>query len=115
SPLVRAYQTAEILQTVGLSDQLEISNFLSPDGEISDWVNWWTNSGYNREDSHLALVGHQPNLGEWAEILLWGTSQGKIMVKKAGIIGLNLPQVVTPVGRSELFLLTSPKWLCRNN
>ncbi|ACK65436.1 phosphohistidine phosphatase, SixA [Rippkaea orientalis PCC 8801] len=111
SPLVRAYQTAEILQKVGLTEKVERFNPLSPDGDLLDWVKWWSNSGYNKENSCLALVGHQPDLGNWAEMLLWGRSEEKLIVKKAGIIGLSLPQQETPVGNSELFLLSSPKWL----
>lgn len=115
SPLVRAKQTAEILQKVGLSNQLETFDFLSPHGELSNWVSWWTNCPYNGEGSYLALVGHQPNLGHWAEMLVWGTRQDKLIVKKAGIVGLTLPQEATPVGKSDLFLLSSPKWFCSND
>jgi len=59
------------------------------------------------------LVGHQPNLGNWAEMLVWGTIKNKIIVKKAGIIGLSIPDQEMPIGNSELFLLTSPKWLLK--
>ncbi|MEA5534331.1 phosphohistidine phosphatase SixA [Crocosphaera sp. XPORK-15E] len=111
SSLVRARQTAEILQTVGLSDKLEEFSFLAPGGDIDSWADWWANSHYNKPESCLALVGHQPDLGDWAEILVWGNNYGKLVVKKAGIIGINLPDQVTPIGQGELFLLTSPKWL----
>jgi phosphohistidine phosphatase len=111
SPLVRAAQTAEILQKAGLSDRLEEFAALAPDGDLHDWVNWWLESRYNKENSCLALVGHQPDLGNWAEILVWGDSKEKLLLKKAGVIGLLLPDKETPIGNSELFLLTSPKWL----
>jgi phosphohistidine phosphatase len=111
SPLVRASQTAEILLKAGLSDRLEDSPALAPAGEFQDWVKWWSESRYNQEKSSLALVGHQPNLGDWAEILIWGSLRGQLVVKKAGVIGLTLPTVQKPVGNSLLFLLTSPKWL----
>lgn len=111
SPLVRARQTAEILQKVGLSNAIEDFPALSPGGEIQPWLAWWSNSRYNKKESCLALVGHQPDLGDWSEILVWGNSQEKLIVKKAGIIGVMLPPETFPVGRSELFLLTAPKWL----
>ena len=111
SPLLRARQTAEILQTAGLSDRLEEFPPLAPGGNLSDWVNWWSSSRYNKGRSCLALVGHQPDLGNWAEILIWGRSQAKLTVKKAGAIGLALPEEKTPIGNSELFLLVSPRWL----
>lgn len=109
SPLVRAQQTAEILQDVGLGSQIEEFAPLAPDGDLQAWVSWqskWRHSG-----SCLALVGHQPDLGNWAENLVWGVAQERMVVKKAGIIGVKLPETGTPVGKSELFLLASPKWL----
>ena len=41
SPLVRAYQTAEILIAAGLSSQLETSDHLSFDGNIQNWWQEW--------------------------------------------------------------------------
>lgn len=111
SPLVRAVQTAQILQKTGLSTTIEEFTPLAPDGDIQTWVDWWTQSRYNKDRSLLALVGHQPNLGDWAEALVWGNSQSKLSVKKAGIIGVNIPETSTPIGKGQLFLLTSPKWL----
>lgn len=111
SPLVRAKQTAEILHESGLSDQLEEFPALAPDGNIQDWVNWWLKSRYNLDESSLALVGHEPNLGNWAETLIWGQSQGKLVFKKSGVIGLELPVGINPIGESNLFLLSSPKFL----
>jgi phosphohistidine phosphatase len=112
SPLVRARETATILQDAGLSSQVEEFTNLAPDGDIHAWVSWleerWENGTANK---CLALVGHQPDLGNWAETLVCGTTQEKFVLKKAGVIGLNLPEAKMPIGQSELFLLTSPKWL----
>lgn len=109
SPLVRARQTAEILQEARLSQKIVEFPPLAPAGDLQDWVNWWANSRYNKSKS-LALVGHQPDLGNWAEMLLWGFSQGKLAVKKAGVVGVTLPETTTPIGSCGLFLLVSPKW-----
>lgn len=109
SPLVRARQTAEILQSVGLSDRLEESDDLAPAGDFNHWLTWfnqWQSGG-----TQLALVGHQPDLGDWAETLIWGESRRQIVLKKAGVVGLLLPQAETPVGQSQLFWLTPPKFL----
>jgi phosphohistidine phosphatase len=111
SPLLRAHQTAEILQKIGLCDRLEEFTALAPDGDIQVWINWWLESRYNRDNSSIALVGHQPDLGNWAEMLVWGSPKEKLVVKIAGVIGLLLPNGENPLGNSELFLLTSPKWL----
>lgn len=110
SPLLRASQTAQILQTAGLSSQIEESSALAPSGDIHNWLEWyeqWQETGR----LHLALVGHQPDLGNWAETLLWGRAQDALILKKAGIIGLILPETGSPVARSQMFWLTPPKFL----
>lgn len=111
SPLVRARETAKILQDIGLSSQVQESPHLAPDGKIEAWVSWLQERRQNTNDKSIALVGHQPDLGNWAEILVWGKAQEKLVLKKAGIIGLNLPEAETPLNQSQLFLLISPKWL----
>jgi phosphohistidine phosphatase len=110
SPLVRASQTAEILQKQGLSSAIQTYSPLKPDGEIEEWLQWLQQWQPEHPNSTLALVGHEPDLGNWAERLIWGTAQAKLVVKKAGVIGLTLPSIGTPIARSTLFLLTSPKW-----
>ena len=112
SPFLRAKQTAEILKKEGLSEQIEIFSPLAPDGNLEDLVNWLQKSVYNEIESSVALVGHQPNLGEWAEKLVWNNNhkQGMI-VKKAGIIGLQLTLLANTISKAQLFLLTSPKWI----
>ncbi len=107
SPLVRAKQTAEILYQVGLSSQVQEFAPLAPDGDIQEWINWQASNHYQT----VALVGHQPDLGNWAEILLWGVTQEKIVLKKAGVIGLRVSSKGNSLSCQELFLLTSPKWL----
>ena len=113
SPLLRATQTAEILQEAGLTPTLETFSPLAPNGSIQDWLSWWKNwcQNHPQGEKTVALVGHQPDLGNWAELLLWGNTKEKLVVKKAGVIGLNCPDHLSPLGNSELFLLTPPKWL----
>jgi phosphohistidine phosphatase len=140
SPLVRSRQTADILYSVGLSSRIEESPYLAPGGDFSAWLSWlekWRDTPTEslgeltsqrlryphdlklskkgnesqRALIQLALVGHQPDLGNWAEILLWGDAKQKIILKKAGVIGLTIPATTTPVAQSQLFLLTSPKRL----
>jgi len=110
SPLVRARQTADILKAKGLSSQLEESTHLTPEGNIYSWLTWWE-EWQNQGGNNLALVGHEPNLGEWTEILVWGEAKGNLLVKKAGVIGVQFPESGSPIGRSLLFWLTPPKFL----
>jgi phosphohistidine phosphatase len=111
SPLVRAYQTAEILLAAGLSSHLEKSAHLTPNGDISSWLIDWLEPKNYSQNTQLALVGHEPCLSNWAEILLWGEAKGSFVLKKAGMIGVKLPETGSPVGHSQMFWLTPPKYL----
>lgn len=110
SPLLRARQTAEILQASGLSSHLEESEQLKFDGDLYNWLNW-LEAWRQRGGTCLALVGHQPSLGDWAETLVWGNPRGGLILKKAGAMGLVLPETGSPVGHSHLFWLTPPRLL----
>ncbi|AFZ56104.1 phosphohistidine phosphatase SixA [Anabaena cylindrica FACHB-243] len=111
SPLVRAQQTAEILIEAGLSSELEELHHLSPEGNINSWLKEWFEPRNYTHSNQLALVGHEPNLSNWAENLLWGEAKERLVLKKAGMIGIKLPEIGSPLGRSQLFLLIPPKYL----
>lgn len=111
SPLVRAKQTAQILLEVGLTDLVEEFIPLSPGGNLQEFLQTWSESDYGKTEGAIALVGHQPDLTDWAEQLIWGEIRGKLILKKAGVIGVSFPLVASPLGQGQLFLLTSPKWL----
>ncbi|WP_088893481.1 phosphohistidine phosphatase SixA [Leptolyngbya ohadii] len=114
SPLVRAKQTAEILQAIGLGKSLEEFAELAPGGNFEQWINWlqgWGASQEARKGNCLAIVGHEPDLSDWAQRLVWGEARQQIVLKKAGVIGIQLPTEGSPIGRSELFWLTPPKFL----
>ncbi|NET35917.1 MAG: phosphohistidine phosphatase SixA [Cyanothece sp. SIO1E1] len=109
SPLIRAQQTAQILQSVGLSTSLKITPELAPEGRFEGWLQWlrqWQQS----EHTALALVGHEPDLSSWAEKLIWGEVKQRLILKKAGVIGLKVPQADLAIGHSQLFWLTAPKF-----
>ncbi|WP_009633233.1 phosphohistidine phosphatase SixA [Synechocystis sp. PCC 7509] len=110
SPLVRSLQTAEIFSFLQPKGELQVSTDLAPNGNIHAWLNWLEVQQYPSA-TKLALVGHQPNLGEWASMLVWGEAREALILKKAGIIGLNLPTMRSPIGNSQMFLLTPPKFL----
>ncbi|MBD2251093.1 phosphohistidine phosphatase SixA [Nostoc parmelioides] len=111
SPLMRARQTAEIFLACGLSCQLEASNHLAPNGNIFNWLDYWLKPKNFPENAQIAIVGHEPCLSNWAEILLWGEAKDSLVLKKAGMIGLKLPEIGSPVGRSQMFWLTPPRYL----
>jgi phosphohistidine phosphatase len=110
SPLVRAQQTAELLLEAGLSEVLEPADYLAIGGDIRQWLEW-LHAQAPEPLSRFALVGHEPTLSTWAELLLWGEVRGAIELKKAGIIGLSLPMEESPIAASRLFWLTPPRFL----
>jgi len=122
SPLDRARQTAEIFRDVGIGAAVIESRLLAPEGTLADWVTWFAQwqrehrgvSGVSKVEGRspdLALVGHEPNLSTWAAHLVGGETPPQLVLKKAGIIGLQVPEQGTPVGASELFWLTPPRLL----
>lgn len=110
SPLVRSRQTAEILLEMQLSDRIFECVALAPDGDIFAWLNWLEQQQYS-PSTKLALVGHQPDLGQWASMLIGNQAQAALVLKKVGIIGLTLPETGSALGRTQMFWLTPPKFL----
>jgi phosphohistidine phosphatase len=110
SPLVRARQTAEILLNKALAPDLEICEHLAPEGSLESWLDWWTQRKQQHAIASLALVGHEPNLSEWAELLIFGQVYRKIILKKAGIIWLQFPQSDIAIGCANLNGLMPPKY-----
>jgi phosphohistidine phosphatase len=111
SPLARARQTAEILLHEGLSAQVSVTETLAPKGSFTDWLNWLKVYKRFEGETAIAIVGHEPDLSQWAELLLWGEVRGVLLLKKAGIIGLTIPEDIDPIGNTILFWLTPPKFL----
>ena len=119
SPLVRARQTAEILIDRQIGARLEVANDLKPMGSLPQWLHNWNATDRDRI-STLALVGHEPNLSQWAELWIFGEVYNRLILKKGGIIGLKFPDTsaAAPVGNelaigtAQLSCLISPKYLC---
>jgi phosphohistidine phosphatase len=110
SPLVRAQQTADLLVKESVTTWVEEAGFLGPDGHLDDlraWLAQWR----KRHSGSVALVGHQPVLGAWIELLVHGEASGHVQLKKAGIAALTLPDAGSPVGASKLEWLITPKLL----
>jgi phosphohistidine phosphatase len=111
SPLVRAYETAEILVYQGLAPYFTRHDALAPGGDLADWLTWLGDWQVNQPESTVAIVGHEPDLSAWAQQLVIGSTSGNWRLKKAGIIGLTLPAADQALGSSELFWFTPPRLL----
>ncbi|BAW97069.1 phosphohistidine phosphatase SixA [[Synechococcus] sp. NIES-970] len=113
SPLVRARQTADILTAAHLGPQPQIFSALAPGGSLGGFLPWLAHWEAPPE-ARLVLVGHQPDLGEWAAAIAFGHSNNgnNLILKKAGIIGIRSGAArIQAHTDNQLFLLTSPKWL----
>jgi phosphohistidine phosphatase len=109
SPLTRASQTAEIFGRT-FDTPVQTSEYLAPNGSFKDWLRWFL-TWQEDEHSSLGIVGHEPDLSAWAELLVFGEVKGAFLLKKAGVIGITIPEVGLPIGNSILFLLIPPKLL----
>ena len=108
SPYTRARQTADLARLAGLAPDLELAAGLEPAGEIGPLMQLWLGESSPRPGwRRLALVGHEPDLGQLAARLI-GAPAGAVSLKKAGVALVALPED----GRAaRLQLLLSPRSL----
>ncbi len=113
SPLVRAQQTTDIFVNV-FGSPVQPSPELAPEGNFDAWLSWfaeWLSQHPQPARASLGIIGHEPDLSTWAEMLIWGESRGVLVLKKAGIIGLSLPETQPWTSNGILFLSIPPKLL----
>lgn len=87
SPLVRAQQTADILVKAYATTQ-ETLAALAPAGDQNDILSY-LRQHHKWQDATLALVGHEPNLGQLASWLLTGQAGRWTPLKKGAACLLN--------------------------
>ncbi|WP_373547559.1 phosphohistidine phosphatase SixA [Chamaesiphon sp.] len=109
SPLVRAQQTADILIDNQIITRCEVNSDLKPMGDLHQWLTNWNARSDVRNLSTLALVGHEPNLSQWAELLIFGEVGDRLILKKGGIIGLKFADDRIAIGTAQLWCLLPPK------
>jgi phosphohistidine phosphatase len=107
----KTHRIAQRLQHIGIEFDLILSSPLTRAKQIAAGLEQLITEYGQRSNRCLALVGHQPDLSHWAEYLVFGTPQDKIVLKKAGIIGVSLPALSAQPGQGQLFLVTAPRWL----
>jgi phosphohistidine phosphatase len=113
SPLVRAQQTADIFMDL-FATPVERSTELAPEGDFETWLSWvseWLSEHPQPAKASLGIIGHEPDLTSWAEMLIWGEIKSGLVLKKAGLIGLSLPATQPWINNGVLFLLIPPKLL----
>lgn len=100
SPLRRAVQTADLGVAAGLASGFALASALAPG---CDPLPLLAQASWRR----LALVGHEPDLGDLASRLL-AAPPGTIQLRKAGVALLRLG-----AGPARLQLLIGPRFLDR--
>lgn len=106
SPLVRAAQTAEILAAeFSISSRLRTLEALRPDGSFEAIT---TELRLCADSPGIALVGHEPFLGEFTSYLLTGSRAAEVEFKKGGVACLEIADFGDPL-RARLRWLLTPR------
>lgn len=107
SPLVRASHTAELLTAgIGGKPRLEVLEALQPGGRQAQVLEALTK--YAKRIKRIAIVGHEPDLGELTARLL--RARGTIEYKKGAVCCLELDGAM-PTGPGTLKWLLPPRSL----
>jgi len=105
SPLARAHETARLLQEAfGGKPAVKLCDELLPDASPEKIVPLLHALPLN---ACAVCVGHEPNLGEAAGVLLFGKPAAGLSLKKAGACLIDLP-VAVRTGRGRLHWWLTP-------
>ena len=106
SPLVRARQTAEVLiEELKARQKLQLTEHLSPGGRAKDLMRLI--QGLPGSPQEVLLVGHEPDLGQLASLLLTGGDALSVNFKKGGIARLAVGNLQAGRCATLEWLLTS--------
>jgi phosphohistidine phosphatase len=81
SPFTRARETAELVGEAYGIDEIKTVDALVPDGALQDVQSWLQRRSSAKV---VAIVGHEPQLGELVTWLMSGLREGRVEMKKAG-------------------------------
>jgi phosphohistidine phosphatase len=106
SPLVRARQTADLVaQGLPAKPPVVLTDSLSPAGSHASF---FQELSRHMRKASIAVVGHEPNLGELAARMLG--AKGLIEFKKGAVCRIDF-DVFPPKGLGTLKWLATPKML----
>ncbi len=104
SPLVRAAQTADIVAAAYPGLAPTELDALAPDGERRAILSWLQ---MQAEDATIAIVGHEPNLGNLVSWLLASPESHFLELKKGGACRLTWHNHVTAGDAHLVWMLTA--------
>ncbi len=109
SPLIRAKQTAQIiLETLSKDGEIQTTEALAPGTNSSQLYKFL--KPFNQSEN-IFLVGHEPDMGRLAGILLWAGPELYMPFKKAGICRIDIVDI-PPTSPGVLKWFLTPKILC---
>ena len=108
SPLKRAVQTADVVADVYEDTPVIEAKELAPDGSPEGVGRWLA----GRQESRVAVVGHEPSLGTLIGWLVAGDNEPLVSLKKGGACLLRLREEPGP-GAATMKWLVPPKILRR--
>lgn len=108
SPLKRAVQTADVVAEVYEDTAVIEVKELVPDGSPEGVARWLA----GRQESRVAVVGHEPSLGTLIGWLVHGEVEPFVSLKKGGACLLRLREAPGP-GTATMKWLVPPKILRR--
>ena len=106
STLLRARQTGQALgEIMGIDALAEETPLLVPEADPARTLAWLQAELCDQQNpAPLLLVGHEPHLGELLGLLLTSTQRTSIPFKKGMIVGVEIEEPQTMVGRLVLAL-----------
>lgn len=107
SPLLRAKETAEIINKYcGIKDVI-ITDLLKPGSSYLKLIKFLNEL---KDLQKVAIVGHEPFLSSFASYCLTKSESSYINLKKGGVLVLEINKVIKP-NQCKLSLLIQPKYL----
>ena len=106
SPLTRARETADVLiDEFAVAQPARVVDYLQPEAPFEPLAEELQN---HLEQAGIALVGHEPDLGELATYLLTGTRSASFRFKKGGVACIEVYDI-RPQVHCQLRWLLTPK------
>lgn len=109
SPLVRAVQTARVLEAVLEDAEVETLEALRPGGSFREII---AALGRFADAESVALVGHEPELGKLAGTLVFGAPSA-LPLKKAGACSIRFEGAIR-AGAGQIVWFLPPRMLRRH-
>ena len=107
SPYTRALDTAKILRRAYGGLPLTRLSLLTPGGSHEETVRWLSEHGASDSDATIAIVGHEPDLGELVGLLMTGTAKTLFPLAKGGACLLEFEGTIEAGGAELRWLMAS--------